>query len=82
VPIAPSKIDFFLVPGIGFDHQGHRLGHGSGFYDRLLSQANPNAFFVGFAYDFQLVPAIPREPHDINMHARRDSYSNNQTKTC
>jgi len=67
--ISPAQIDFFLVPGIGFDRLGHRLGHGSGFYDRLLSQANPSAFFLGYCYDFQVVPAIPFEAHDIGMHA-------------
>ena len=67
--INPTKIDFFLVPGIGFDRRGNRLGHGSGFYDRLLSQANPNAFLLGYGYDFQVVDAIPHEAHDMVMHA-------------
>ena len=69
VHIVPSQIDFFLVPGLGFDRLGHRLGHGSGFYDRLLAQAKPSAYFLGYGYDFQMVPTIPCEPHDINMHA-------------
>ena len=67
--ITPSEINFFLVPGIGFDRQGHRLGHGSGFYDRLLAQASPTAFLLGYGYDFQVVPTIPHEAHDIGMHA-------------
>ena len=67
--INPSKIDFFLVPGMGFDRQGNRLGHGSGFYDRLLAQAKPTAFFLGYGYDFQVVHTIPSESHDIVMHA-------------
>ena len=67
--VNPADIDFFLVPGIGFDRQGNRLGHGSGFYDRLLAQANPKAFLLGYCYDFQRVNAIPHEAHDIVMHA-------------
>jgi len=67
--INPTQIDFFLVPGIGFDRRGNRLGHGSGFYDRLLAQANPNAFLLGYGYDFQVVDAIPHEAHDMVMHA-------------
>ena len=67
--INPTQIDFFLVPGIGFDRQGNRLGHGSGFYDRLLAQANPNAFLLGYGYDFQVVNAIPHEAHDIAVNA-------------
>ena len=67
--INPTQIDFFLVPGIGFDRQGNRLGHGSGFYDRLLAQASPSAFLLGYGYDFQVVHAIPHEAHDIAVHA-------------
>ncbi len=67
--INPAQIDFFLVPGIGFDRQGNRLGHGSGFYDCLLAQASPTAFLLGYGYDFQVVNAIPHEAHDIPVHA-------------
>jgi 5-formyltetrahydrofolate cyclo-ligase len=67
--INPTQIDFFLVPGIGFDRRGNRLGHGAGFYDRLLAQANPKAFLLGYGYDFQVVDAIPHEAHDMVMHA-------------
>jgi len=67
--INPTQIDFFLVPGIGFDRQGNRLGHGAGFYDRLLALASPTAFLLGYGYDFQVVDAIPHEAHDIVMHA-------------
>lgn len=67
--INPTQIDFFLVPGIGFDRQGNRLGHGSGFYDRLLAQASPTAFLLGYGYDFQVVNTIPHEAHDIPVHA-------------
>lgn len=67
--INPTQIDFFLVPGIGFDRRGNRLGHGAGFYDRLLAQASPTTYFLGYGYDFQVVDAIPHEAHDIVMHA-------------
>ena len=67
--IKPGEINFFLVPGIGFDRQGNRLGHGSGFYDRLLAQASPSAFLLGYAYDLQVVESIPHEAHDITVHA-------------
>jgi len=67
--INPAHIDFFLVPGIGFDGQGNRLGHGAGFYDRLLAQASPTTFLLGYGYDFQVINAIPHEAHDIVMHA-------------
>ena len=67
--IDPREIDLFVVPGIGFDRQGNRIGHGSGFYDRLLAQANPKAFLLGYGYDFQVVDSIPHQAHDIAVHA-------------
>lgn len=67
--IDPKKIDFFLVPGIAFDKQGNRLGHGSGFYDRLLAHAKSDVFCLGYAYDFQVVPQIPVEAHDRRVDA-------------
>lgn len=67
--VSPQKVDFFLVPGIAFDKQGNRLGHGSGFYDRLLAQIKSGAFCLGYAHDFQMVPMIPHEAHDIRVHA-------------
>lgn len=56
-----------LIPLIGVDQQGYRLGQGGGFYDRALSkQATVR---VGIAFDCQLVQALPREAHDQALHA-------------
>lgn len=55
----------FLVPGIAFDQRGARLGRGGGFYDRLL--CNQNGPRVGICHDFQVVPCIPMELHDVPM---------------
>lgn len=62
---APSAtdIDIFFVPGLGFDAHGHRLGLGRGYYDAAL-RARPTALRIGIGYDWQLVPAVPAEPHD------------------
>lgn len=68
-PIDPREVDFFLVPGLAFDKQGNRLGHGSGFYDRLLAQIKDGAFCLGYAHDFQLIPTIPHEAHDKRVQA-------------
>ena len=52
----------WLVPGLAFDPQGHRLGRGAGYYDRLLAGvAGPR---IGVAQDWQILPAVPAEPHD------------------
>lgn len=62
-----AELDVILVPGVAFDRQGGRLGHGQGFYDRLLSQVSQQTTLVGVAFDCQIVPHIPTEPHDVPM---------------
>jgi 5-formyltetrahydrofolate cyclo-ligase len=58
----------FLVPGLGFDQRGVRLGRGSGWYDRALARY-PTGVRVGLAYDFQLVPSLPEATWDVRMNA-------------
>jgi 5-formyltetrahydrofolate cyclo-ligase len=57
-------IDAYVVPGLGFTREGHRLGHGKGFYDRVLN-GRGNAIAIGFAFSFQLVDHLPIEDHDV-----------------
>jgi len=62
--------DLILVPGVGFDREGYRLGFGAGFYDRFLSGGEaPRAALYGLAYGFQVVDALPRDPWDVPVHA-------------
>lgn len=61
-----ADLDMILVPGLGFDSTGRRLGRGKGFYDRILAQTTGLA--VGLAFDWQLIEEIPTEAHDIPMH--------------
>lgn len=61
-----TKIDFVAVPGLAFDKNGHRLGRGKGYYDRLLPQLT-NAYKAGICYPFQVVDEVPVEPTDITM---------------
>lgn len=51
-----------LVPGLGFDLQGGRLGRGKGFYDQYLKEFD--GLKIGLCFDFQLVESVPREDHD------------------
>ena len=64
---APARIDLLAVPGVAFDHFGHRLGYGKGFYDRALRALSPRALFVGLAFEMQLVEALPAEGHDVRL---------------
>ncbi len=64
--VAEDEIDAVIVPGIAFDMEGHRLGYGLGYYDKLLHRL-ANAAKIGLAYDFQVVDNLPRESHDQPM---------------
>jgi len=63
--ISPTLIEVFFVPGLAFDHQGHRLGFGKGYYDRVLSQTK--ALKVGLTFSAQLTSKLPIATHDIKM---------------
>ena len=61
-----DSADIFLVPGIGFDINGRRLGRGGGIYDQFLSKF-PDSIFIGVTDRNHLVEYIPYELHDISM---------------
>jgi 5-formyltetrahydrofolate cyclo-ligase len=63
--ISLDKFDLVLVPGVVFDWQGHRLGRGQGFYDRLLEKVS--GIKCGVGYDFQLLENIPTDTHDAKV---------------
>jgi len=65
--IALEAVDLVVVPGVAFDPSGARLGWGHGYYDRLLREAPRSACLVGLAYECQIFPALPVEPHDVRM---------------
>jgi 5-formyltetrahydrofolate cyclo-ligase len=65
-PVVPlNQLDFILVPGVGFDLAGRRLGRGKGFYDRLLAEVRGHK--CGVAFDAQIVAQLPEEPHDVRV---------------
>ena len=57
-----------FIPGLLFDRQGHRLGRGGGWYDRVLKELGNRGFFVGLAYEIQLVDNLPSEHWDQRVH--------------
>lgn len=65
-PISPEKIETVLIPIVGFDRKGNRLGYGAGYYDRFLF-ANPKLEKVGFAYACQEFEEIPADENDIKL---------------
>ncbi len=62
---APGTLDVIVAPALGFAPDGHRLGHGAGFYDVTLPEHCPPAIPVVVGFDFQLLVELPVEPHDV-----------------
>lgn len=73
-PIAARWLDLVLLPLVGFDARGMRLGMGGGYYDRTFAYKRRHSAWrrprlVGVAYSFQQVPSIGREWHDVPLDA-------------
>ena len=60
---APGPFDAAIIPGVAFTATRQRIGHGRGYYDRWL-EANPVGASIALAFERQLVPELPVEPHD------------------
>ncbi len=56
-----------LVPLLGFDEQGKRLGQGGGYYDRTLERLNATVLAIGVAWPCQQVTTVPVEAHDFRL---------------
>ncbi len=63
-PVADDPTALVLMPGLAFDHQGHRIGYGGGFYDKFLAQ-EPNHPTLALCYDFQMMEHLDTEEFDI-----------------
>lgn len=75
--IEPETMDCILVPGLGFDKKGTRIGYGKGHYDRLLGpfrkslsqgRAAPKIKLIGLGFKEQLIEdGLPFEAHDVAL---------------
>ena len=63
-PIADDETALVLMPGLAFDPHGNRMGYGGGFYDKFLA-AEPEHPTLALCYDFQMLPHLDTEAHDI-----------------
>ena len=66
------SMDLVLVPLVGFDDQGLRLGMGGGYYDRsfaarLFRRCWRKPRLIGVAYELQRVPFLDRQPWDVAL---------------
>ncbi len=64
--VSLNEISGFLVPGLGFDSRGTRMGKGKGHYDRALQ--NFSGELVGVSFSSLVVPQLPNDPWDVRMH--------------
>lgn len=60
-----DKIDLIIVPGVAFDRFNNRIGRGRGYYDKILK--NTEAYKIGVCFDFQFLPTVPVDQHDVPM---------------
>jgi 5-formyltetrahydrofolate cyclo-ligase len=69
--LPPSRFDVILVPLVGFDREGNRLGMGAGYYDRALRQRRDRAWrrprLVGIAFACQEIGRIEPSPWDVAL---------------
>ena len=63
-PVADDPTALVLMPGLAFDHEGHRIGYGGGVYDKFLAQ-EPNHPTLALCYDFQMMEHLDTEEFDI-----------------
>lgn len=68
MPVPLSDIDLVIVPGLGFDRQGNRLGRGRGFYERFLSHRDLRAQTCALAFEDQVVESVPVGELDVYVN--------------
>ena len=70
--VRAEELDLLLMPLVGFDRNGNRLGRGGGFYDRSLLYLHDRLHrkkprLLGLAHDFQRVETLEPDPWDIPL---------------
>lgn len=68
-PASRERIDLVVLPLIGFDAHGVRLGSGGGYYDRWLAARRPRPYCIGYGYAMQEVESLPAQAWDQRLDA-------------
>lgn len=69
---AANALDIVIMPMLGFDRQGHRLGMGGGYYDRTFAfklNSDRRPFMIGFGYGFQQLDVLTSQAWDVPLQA-------------
>lgn len=66
IPARPDVVKVAIIPVLGFDRKGNRIGYGAGYYDRFLARY-PDIIRIGLAFACQEISALPCEDNDIKM---------------
>lgn len=66
-PVPLQKIDIAIIPGVAFDEKGARIGSGHGYYDRFIPDLPATTRKVALAFEEQILPQAPTEPHDKHV---------------
>jgi len=67
IPIPLADIDLVIVPGLGFDQAGNRIGRGGGFYDRFLTHDGWHGTACALALEDQVVEEVPVNEQDVKI---------------
>lgn len=69
--IRAQHLNVLVVPIVGMDRSGYRLGQNGGFYDATLAAVcgGGSVYTIGAGFGCQLVDSLPHEPHDIPLNA-------------
>lgn len=82
-PVDPLSLDFFIIPGIAFDHDCNRLGRGAGYFDRFLKGIKGKKPIVALAHNVQTYPySIPACEHDIRPDKVLTPFALIEDKAC
>lgn len=63
--VDPAALDVIIVPAFGAGRNGHRIGHGYGYYDAFLAGLDVPA--IALVYDACLVDSVPADAHDVPL---------------
>lgn len=64
-----DQLDVLLLPLVGVDQQGNRLGMGGGYYDKTLARVQCRPYLIGMAHHLQQVEQLAAQPWDIPLDA-------------